>query len=533
MLLLVAAPIHVLAHGGHGNEFQGETQSPQSPGAIQVDAEIARRLGLKVEAVLRQRLAFGIKTTGQIESLPDQQVEVTAPVRGTVTQLLVQPGDEVKAGQPVAVMTSPELAELRTTALDRRSDAIASTQQAQADLQLAQQNVAQQQKIATSEIAQARTALSFAQERFDKDRELAVNGAIPRRTFLESETNLAEAKAALARAESQLEVSEAAAQLQRAKAAVQVARSRVQLSEEPYQTRLQQLGASANKDGTLAITAPIAGTVVNLETTSGESGEDAGKKIMTLINGTRVQVSANLYEKDLDQIQIGQRVRLKVSGFPDRSFQGRISMIGSVVSGETRVVPVRARLDNANGALKPGMFAELELLTDRTPTAVLVIPRSAIVNTNDKKTVVFVENGNAFQLTEVVIGRESGDFLEVKDGLFEGDRVVTQRANQLYAQSLRGDKSADKHEETEKATALAVSPQAIPLPWWVLVPAGAAVAAGTFWAGAVWANRHQRRELMPEAYVDVLTNGNGGNSHEAPDYSTSQQSETNHPHPSR
>jgi len=82
--------------------------------------------------------------------------------------------------------------------------------------------------------------------------------AIPRRTFLESETKLAEAKAALARAESRLDVSKR--RLQRAESAVQVAQSRVQLSEETYQTRLRQLGASAKADGTITITAPIAGS---------------------------------------------------------------------------------------------------------------------------------------------------------------------------------------------------------------------------------------------------------------------------------
>jgi cobalt-zinc-cadmium efflux system membrane fusion protein len=272
-------------------------------------------------------LAFGIQATGQIEALPNQQVEVTTPVKGTVTRLLVQPGDRVRAGQAVAIMTSPELAELRTTALDRRSDAIGSTQQAQADLRLAQQNFAQQQKIAATDIAQARTQLSFAQERFDKDRELAANGAIPQRTFLESETKLAEAKAALTKAASRLEVSEAAAQLQRAESAVQVARSHVQLSAETYQTRLRQLGASANQDGTITIAAPIAGTVADRETTMGESGEDAGKKVMTIINGSRVQVSANVYEKDLDRIQTGQRVLMKVASLPSERFKDKLALL--------------------------------------------------------------------------------------------------------------------------------------------------------------------------------------------------------------
>ncbi|HEY9862467.1 MAG TPA: biotin/lipoyl-binding protein, partial [Candidatus Obscuribacterales bacterium] len=222
-LLLLSAPIQSLAHKGHGDsEFQGDSQATQAAGAIPVDAKTAQIMGLKVEPVARQRLAFGLKTTGQIEPLPNQQVEVTTPVKGTVTRLLVSPGDRVKAGQTVAVMTSPELAELRTTSLDRRSEAIASVQQAQADLQLAQQNYAQQQKIAATELAQVRSEVSFAQERFDKDQELLANGAIARRTFLESETKLAQAQAALTKAESRLEVSEAASQLRHAESAVQV-----------------------------------------------------------------------------------------------------------------------------------------------------------------------------------------------------------------------------------------------------------------------------------------------------------------------
>jgi cobalt-zinc-cadmium efflux system membrane fusion protein len=485
----------VLAHGGHGDEFQGGSQAIQSAGTIQVDAETAKRLGLKVESVTRQRLAFGIKTTGQIEALPNQQVEVTTPVKGTVIRLLANPGDRVTAGQAVAIMTSPELAELRTTALDRRAEAVGSVQQAQADVRLAQQNLVQQKRIVATDIQQARTELSFAQERYDKDKVLLERGAIPRRQFLESESKLAEARAALTKAESGLPVSEAQAQLQRAQSALEVARSRVGLSEQTYQTRLQQLGATPNADGTITITAPIAGTVADRETTVGESGEDAGKKVMTIVNGSSVQVSGNIYEKDLDRIEVGQSVRVRANGMPNRTFNGRISVVGAVVEGETRVVPVKAELDNSGGLLKPGMFVDLEVLTDRTPAAVMAIPKSALVETNDKKQVVFVQNGNAFEATEVSLGRESGNFVEVKSGLFDGDMIVTQRATQLYAQSLRGGtKTEDDHGAT---TPTAATNQSGQFPWWVVIPVGGAIAASTFWAGTYWASRRTRKEFVP------------------------------------
>lgn len=86
LFLISAAPL-VLAHGGHGDEFKGHTKA--TAGSIQVDAATAIRMGLKVVPVLRQRLALGIKTTGQIETMSNRRVEVTPPITGTVIQLLV------------------------------------------------------------------------------------------------------------------------------------------------------------------------------------------------------------------------------------------------------------------------------------------------------------------------------------------------------------------------------------------------------------------------------------------------------------
>lgn len=515
--LLAGSPAIVLAHGGHGDEFKHE--ATQSSGSVQVDAATAQRLGFKVEPVTRQRLAFGIKTTGQIESLPNRQVEVTTPVGGTLLRLLVKPGDAVEAGQPLAIMTSPDLAQLRTEALDRQNDATGTVQQAEADLQLAQENLARQKTIVDREIQQARSAFDFAEESYTKDQQLAQTGALPRRAALESGTKLAEARANLSKAESRLAVSEAQAQLKRTQSALEVARSRVQLSGQTYETRLRQLGANANEDGTITITAPISGTVADREATPGESGQDAGKKILTIVNGSSVQASGNIYEKDLNQVRVGQSVRVKVNGLNDRTFNGRISVVGSTVQGETRVVPVKVELDNADGALKPGMFAEIEVLTDRTPVSVLAVPKSAIVETNDKKKIVFVQNGNAFQATNVTLGRESGDFIEVTNGLFDGDKVVTQRAPQLYTQSLRGDTKADGGHDEAPATTQASNPSA--LPWWLVLPVGGAIAAGTFWAGTVWSSRRQRRlqptvESPPPAHdaeVYFHSNGNGSTPH--------------------
>jgi cobalt-zinc-cadmium efflux system membrane fusion protein len=503
-LFLLATPATVLAHGGHGDEFQGGTAATQAAGNIQVDAQTAKRLGIKVEGVARQRLAVGIKTTGQIETLPNKKVEVTTPISGAkVAELLVEPGASVQAGQPVAVLAAPDLVELRVSSEEKRAEAIADLQQAQADLKLAQQNLERQQQIAAAEIAQARTEVKVAQEQYDRDRDLVNAGALPRREMLESQAHLSEGKAQLTKAASRREVLEAEAQLKRAQSAVEVAQSRLRLSNATYQTRLQQLGAQANAKGLVTVTTPISGRVADREATLGQSFEDAGGKLMTIVNDSQVFATANIYEKDLDKVKTGQGVNVKVAPLPNRTFTGQIAVIGSVVEGETRVVPVKAQLDNSSGVLKPGMFAELEVLTDQTAAAMTAIPTSAIVEANGKQ-LVYVQNGNAYQPVEVTLGQTSGNLVEVKTGLFDGDRVVTQGAMQLYAQSLRGGSNAQANEEHDEAPAPSPAADAnrsgSGLPWWWVIPAGGVLTAAAFWAG-----RRTQRRLTP-AYEGAVEN---------------------------
>jgi membrane fusion protein, heavy metal efflux system len=477
-------------HGGHSHEFQTDAGNV---GDVQVDAATAKRLDLRVESVRRRPLTTGIQANGQIEALPNRRVQVTTPIGGTLLGLRVKPGDRVTVGQALAQMTSPDLAELRATAMDRRTEAVAKLQQAQADLQLAQENYHRQQQQAAADIKQAKTAVNLAQERYDRDKELQATGAIPRRQVQESEAQLATAKAALVKAQSRLQVAEAQAQLRRTQSMLQAAQTQIALSDSGYQTRLRQLGTTANADGTITIMAPIAGVVADRDTTPGESGEDAGKPILTLVNLQRVQVAANIYEKDLNQVRLGQTVQLEVASLPQRRFTGIISSIGSVMDSQTRVIPVRAELDNPGELLRPGMFATLDLFTSRTTRSGIVIPETAVIETNDKRQIVFVQNGNRFTPVEVTLGQRQADWVEVTQGLFEGDRVVTQRANQLYAQSLRGssgkDTSPKPGEPAAPPTQLLRTGQ---LPLGVALPAGVIMAAGMFWAGSLWANRRSR-----------------------------------------
>jgi membrane fusion protein, heavy metal efflux system len=537
----------------------------KSSDKVTVDAETIKRLGIQVEAVKIQPLDIGIKTTGQIETLPNQKVDVTAPLTSKVIQLLVKPGSRVIKGQPLATIASPELVDLRVNSQGKQADAQGALQKARVNLQLAQDNLSHQQTIANAEVAQARTKFSaakarydrdlsivnqrgvlkvaqenlkrqqqiakaeitrsntevtIAQEQYDRDRELVTKGALARRQMLESQAKLerakadsakaknlpqvvqaesevkkaevdlpyrelresqarvAEAESQLKRAETRRDVLEAQAQLKRAKSDVVIAQSQLNLSGTAYQTRLKQLGSTANAQGFVTITAPIAGTIASREVSVGQSLQDAGGKLMTIVNDSQLFATANIYEKDLGAVKIGQKIKVKIAALPNQVFEGNVTQIGTSVQGESRVVPVQAEINNLNGALKPGMFAELEVITDRTASPLLSIPTAAIVEANGKK-IIYVENGKSFQSVEPVFGRTSGNTIEVTSGLFDGDKVVTKRATQLYAQSLRGGS-----EKAEPPAEAAVPGASNNLPPWLLPVGVATLVAGGIATGS-------------------------------------------------
>ncbi|OKH39347.1 efflux transporter periplasmic adaptor subunit [[Phormidium ambiguum] IAM M-71] len=509
-LLVLTTPTVVLAHAGHdGHEFEGGNEAAPSSEAIQVDTETAKRLSIKVEPVKRQMLDVSIKTTGQIETLPSKKVEVTTPISGAkVVELLVEPGAFVKAGQPVAVLAAPDLVELRVNSQEKQAEAQGDLQKAQADLKLAQENLAQQRQIAAAEIQQAITEVRIAKEKYQRDKELSNAGAIPRRTMLESEAHLRVGEAQLVKALSRREVLAAEAELKRSQTAVEVAQSRLRLSNTAYQTRLQQLGTRANEKGLVVVTARISGVVVDREATLGQAFEDAGGKLMTIADDSKVFATANIYEKDLDKVKLGQRAMARFASLPNRTFNGRITVIGSVVQGETRVLPVKIELENPSKELKPGMFAELEVFTDQTANPILAIPSSAVVDANNRK-LVYVQNGNAFQGVEVTLGETSGDMVEVKTGLFAGDLLVTQRAPQLYAQSLRGGNAKAKtakeevHKEEDSASKnLEFNIKNI-APFWWIIPGVGAIAFAAFWLG-----RRTKPQLTSSSHAIVYSSNN-------------------------
>jgi membrane fusion protein, multidrug efflux system len=227
------------------------------------------------------------------------------------------------------------------------------------------------------------------------------------------------------------------AELEIAEAALKDSRSQFKRSRELYATRalseaqLDQLEAAmlgnearvaaarARLDDTV-IRAPFAGRV-GLRRVSVGSLVSPGDTITTLDDVSVIKLDFSVPEVSLASIRPGMEVRGRSPAWPEETFRGRVASIDSRVDPVSRSVTVRARLENRDGRLKPGMFMTVHLV--RAEGRALVLPEQAIVPEKDRHFVFRVVDGKAVK-TAIVTGRRRPGEVEVVSGLDEGDTVV-------------------------------------------------------------------------------------------------------------
>lgn len=178
------------------------------------------------------------------------------------------------------------------------------------------------------------------------------------------------------------------------------------------------------------LTAPLAGLITRWEANIGES-VDPSKVVFEIVDPKVIWVEGDLPEHEAGLAKIGQPVRVRVVAIADESFDGRIVRMGGSVEPEKRTVHVWAEVANPRFRLKPEMFAEVTVVVGRGQP-VLSIPRSAVLKTGGE-TFVFVQQGERFLRQNVSVGAENDRYLEIQDGLFEGDVVVSQGGYELMS----------------------------------------------------------------------------------------------------
>lgn len=193
--------------------------------------------------------------------------------------------------------------------------------------------------------------------------------------------------------------------------------------EQDQTIALVDRGITAMKYEPAPVKSPIKGIIAKLDLDKG-SMVAPQVPVAEVVKMDRVKVKFNVGEKNLDKIWKGQSAEVRVDAYPKRVFWGEVSRVSPVCDPGTRSIPVEVMLENPGHKLKPGMFAEITLLTAVHSNA-LLLPRTAVVEDLEEniKYVFIIENGKAIK-KEIKTGLVSDKEIEIVSGIKRNDEVI-------------------------------------------------------------------------------------------------------------
>lgn len=402
--------------------------------------------------------------TGVIGLNADRVAHIAPLVEGVVREVPVRLGQDVKAGDVLAVIDSKEVGQAKLELVRSRLALDFATAQRErartigANAEALLQALAERMTISDidrrfsdrdlgewrKQLVTAYSQLLHTRTRFENVRDLEKAGSISAENFRQIKTDYEAADATFQalrediKFESRQQIRAAEQKLREADTAQTLTMTHL-LMMGFTQKEVEGLNPVAEGQGVshYPIRAPFAGTIVGKHATLSERvGPDF--QMFQLADLSTVWVDADIHEADLALLQglNGRKVQFRASHDQQVLADAKVFYTGDLVDKATRTVALQAVSDNPDRRLKPGMFIEVQL-TRGDGVPVLQIPAAA-VQQFENQTFVFVhESGDAFRRVGVSPGRNSGAFVEVTGGLKAGDAVVVQGAFALKSEMLR------------------------------------------------------------------------------------------------
>lgn len=224
-----------------------------------------------------------------------------------------------------------------------------------------------------------------------------------------------------------------------------IARKELESAEAEYQeaqadtrradARLRNLQASGHQNGRFVLRAPIGGIIVERNANPGqEVRPELGVPLFLISDISRLWILADVPERSLGNIHVGQTVGVETDAYPEQRFTATVERVGVAVDPVTRRVQVRCTVKNPDGRLKPEMFARISFLADGERKGIRV-PNSALV-TEGIYAFVYVERSpGTFEKRKVRLSQRGMEHSYVESGLSEGDRVVVEGALLLNSEA--------------------------------------------------------------------------------------------------
>ncbi len=342
-------------------------------------------------------MSRGVVITAEFK--PFQEIDVMAKVAGYVKNINVDVGSRVKEGDLLAVLEIPEMADDQARAQSVLSRSQAEVARAKDELQRAEtsRNIAHLSYSRLADVAKQKAGLVAQQEVDDSQSKDLV-----------AEAQVSAARSSLSAAEQQVQVS--TAELQKVKTLLEYTR----------------------------VTAPFTGVVTKRYADTGsmiQAGTSSSTQVMPLVKlseNSRLRLVLPVPESAVPTVHIGQQVEVRVPTL-DRSFPGQVIRFSDKIDMATRTMDTEVDVPNPGLILIPGMFAEVNLTLNHR-AAVLAVPVAAVDASSGASSgqVMVVTPDNRVATRSVHLGQQTGDNVEIRSGLSDGDLVVTSGRTSLH-----------------------------------------------------------------------------------------------------
>ena len=386
-LVFMAGCKHKTAEVSEKTDSEGDAQTTVNKQTqVEMLLPAQKHVGMIVAPAEIIQLTEYFRATGTVQPIDSHVGEVSPLSRGRVVEIKTKVGDRVRLGQTLAVFDNIEAVDLSA-----------------------------QEQSAKAELASLNAKLIPATRQTERSRKLADIGAAAEKDY---EFSKGEEQGIRASIQSQQAVIEGIRQ------------------------RLHRYGSTGGSGNPLTVLkAPFAGVIIKAQVSAGDTVEP-GKSLFTIADLSKVWVQAEVYEKDLGRIRLGQDASIKVDTYPDESFSGRVAYISDVLDPQTRTARVRCEVNNRDMRLKTDMFANIELPTKFSKQALSVLS-SALQNVEGKN-VVFVQVApTKFEARQIEKGVSIGGNTEIISGVRAGERVVTEGAFHLKSILAGGELGED------------------------------------------------------------------------------------------
>ena len=383
--------------------------------------------------------------------VPTQTVKASFKIPGVLHNVAVSEGENVVAGQTLATLDKVDY-----NIQLKGAQATKSTAQAQTSAAIAQREAAAAQKQAATaqkdaaaidietaqlqldteiptKIEQAKAQYDLTKTSYDRVKELYEQGIASQSQFDEISAKLTVdqntyqqaldaksiAESKIKSAQSQLNAAEA--QISMTTAQIDMTTAQVSASNAQIEVSDALLDEAKTKLSDTVLTSPIDGVVLQKISETGETiGE--GYPVVAIGDISNVWAEIGVTDDMVNRIQKGQQAEVFVYGL-NQSFIGVVDEINSLADTTTRTFPVKIRIDNAEGVLKPGMICRAEIAMDNVEA--IFVPIDSVIHFAEGSAVFLLNEDNTVTKTTVTTGEITGDRIQIYSGLQSGDNIVT------------------------------------------------------------------------------------------------------------